>query len=293
VAYIGSHGVRLLAPVNINQGVPGVGDAAARRPYGSQLGLIRAIQQAGQATFHGLEVKMEKKFSQGLYFLGSYTWSKSLDNQSIGTDITSAVGAEAQDPRNLRAEWGRSTYDRPHRFVYSTVWEIPYGHGKHFGHDAAGPLDWVFGGWQFSGIYTASSGTGVTAQMLYSDIGADAGTNARPDAILPADLPKSERTIDRWFNTAAFKKPTTARYGTAGRDTIQTPGVSNFDIGISKYLKWGKDATRRVQVRAEMFNALNNTHLGIPDHSIDDAAFGAIGGAGSARQIQFGFRFEW
>jgi hypothetical protein len=236
---------------------------------------------------------MEKKYAQGLYFLGSYTWSKSLDNQSTGTDSSAAVGSEAQDPRNLRAEWGRSTFDRPHRFVFSTVWEVPYGRGKHFGRDAAAPLDWVFGGWQFSGIYTASSGTGVTATMLYTSINADAGTPARADAILPANLPKSERTIEKWFNTAGFKKPSTPRYGTAGRNTIQTPGMNSFDIGISKYFKWGKDATRRVQVRAEMFNALNHTNFGLPNHGIDDAAFGSIGGAGAARVIQFGFRFEF
>jgi hypothetical protein len=293
VAYVGSHGVRLLAPVNINQGPPGATDAAARRPFGSQIGLIRAIQYAGQSSYHGLTVKMEKKYAQGLYFLGSYTWSKSLDNQSTGTDSSSAVGSEAQDPHNLRAEWGRSTFDIPHRFVFSTVWEVPYGRGKRFGHDAAGPLDWVFGGWQFSGIYTAQSGTGITASMLFTDVNADTGTATRPDAILPANLPKSERTIERWFNTAGFVKPSTPRYGTAGRNTIQAPGLQNFDIGISKYFKWGKDATRRVQVRAEMFNALNHTNFGLPNQSIDDAAFGVIGGAHAARVIQFGFRFEW
>jgi len=129
--------------------------------------------------------------------------------------------------------------------------------------------------------------------MLNTAVNADTGTTTRADAIFPANLPKSERTIQKWFNTAAFVKPDTNRYGTAGRNTIQTPGLQNFDIGISKYLKWGKDATRRVQFRAEMFNALNHTNLGIPSHGIADAAYGAIGSAATARVIQFGFRFEF
>jgi hypothetical protein len=235
---------------------------------------------------------MEKKYAQGLYFLGSYTWSKALDNQSTGTDNTVASGSEAQDPHNMRAEWGRSAYDMPHRFIFSTVWEIPYGHGKHFGSNVAKPLNGFFGGWQFSAIYVAQSGSAITAQMLCTNINADSGT-CRPDALKDPNLPKSQRTIKKWFDTSAFVIPSTPRYGSEGRNTINVPGLSNFDLGISKYFKWGKDAAKRIQFRAEMFNAFNNTHLGVPNNSKDSAGFGSIASAGDPRLIQLGLRFEF
>jgi len=296
VAYVGSRGVKLLAPVNINQGPPApaaAGSATARRPFGPAIGEIRAVQYAGSSSYNGLVVKTEKRFSQGLLFLGSYAWSKSLDNQSTGLDNSSAVGNQAQDPNNLRAEWGHSTFDVPHRLVFSAVWEIPYGRGRRFGADAARLLDWAIGGWQLSGIYTAQSGTWLTATMLFSDINADTGANVRPDAIGPANLPKEHRTLSRWFDTAVFVKPSTNRYGNAGRNTIQGPGLQGTDIGISKSFKWGADAAKRIQFRAEMFNSLNHTNPGNPVNAINSPAFGAINSAGSARVIQFGLRFEF
>ena len=293
VAYVGTHGVHLLAPVDINQGPPGPNEAN-EMPYGSALGEIWTIQYAGSSDYNGLEAKIQKRWGQGLWFLASYTASKSMDNNSEGTNGDSASGNLAQNPNDLKAEWARSTFDVPQRFVYSGVWQLPYGHGRHFGNDAAKPLDWILGGWQLSGIYTAQSGTFITASMLSTDINADSNCNCRPDEVANPNLPKSQRTIAQWFNTAAFAIPSTNRYGNAGRDTIQAPGLQNIDLGIDKYFRWGKEAAKRIQFRAEMFNAFNHVNFGIPNNSIDSGpAFGAITGSAAAREIQFALRFEF
>jgi hypothetical protein len=293
VAYIGSAGVRLSLPVDINAAPPGLGDIPSRRPYGAQIGSIVAYRAWGHSIYHGMLIKAEKRSSRGLYFLTSYTLSKAIDNQSTGFENTSAQGGGSpQDPNNISAERGLASFDRRHRFVFSTVWEIPYGHGRHFGTNVAKPANWILGGWQLSVIYTAQSGSPVSAVMACSDINADGG-NCRPNLLASPNLPQSQRTIARWFDTAAFAKPTTPAYGTAGRSIIQTPGVSNFDIGLGKSFRWGKDAARRVQFRAEFFNAFNNTHFGYPNNSIDSPGFGSITSAGSPRLIQFALRFEF
>jgi hypothetical protein len=216
-----------------------------------------------------------------------------MDNNSEGTNGDSASGNLAQNPNDLKAEWARSTFDVPQRFVYSGVYELPYGHGRHFGSSVAKPLDWILGGWQLSGIYTAQSGTFITASMLSTDINADSNCNCRPDEVANPNLPKSQRTIAQWFNTAAFAIPSTNRYGNAGRDTIQAPGLQNIDLGIDKYFQWGKEAAKRIQFRAEMFNAFNHVNFGIPNNVIDSTAFGSITSSAAAREVQFALRFEF
>ena len=86
---------------------------------------------ARHSIYHGLQSKIEKRFSRGLYFLASYTWSKSIDNQSNGTDDSAASGQYPQDPNNAALDRGLSSFDRTHRFVGSAVWEIPFGRTGH------------------------------------------------------------------------------------------------------------------------------------------------------------------
>ena len=129
VAYVGTSGNRLLATSNINAASPGLTDPVARRPFGPALGEIRELSNSAHSTYHGLQSRIEKRFSRGLYFLGSYTWSKSIDNQSNGTDDSAASGQYPQDPANRALDRGLSSFDRTHRLVASGVWEIPFpGH---------------------------------------------------------------------------------------------------------------------------------------------------------------------
>ena len=159
VNYVGTRGVRLLSPIDINNGGPAPvasGAPANRQPFGTALGLIETLLQEGSSNYNGLQVKVEKKFSQGLYLLASYTYSKSLDNDSNGTDSAAAVpSVNAQNPNCLACEYGPSTFDVPQRFVFSGVYELPFGRGKHFGGNMPEVANLALGGWQLSGVYTA------------------------------------------------------------------------------------------------------------------------------------------
>ncbi len=238
-AYVGTSGVRLLTASDINSAPPGATNPALRQPFGAALGSIRELSNSAHSTYHGLQTKLEKRFSGGLYFLGSYTWSKSIDSQSNGTDMAVASGQYPQDPRNPGLDRGLSSFDRAHRFVGSLVWEIPFGRGKALGSGAPRAVSAVLGGWQVSGVFTAQSGSPFSVQIACADINAE-GNNCRPNRLASGELPANQRSIARWFDTTAFAIPSPVAFGNAGRNILRGPGTVNTDLALSRSIPLGK-----------------------------------------------------
>jgi len=292
VAYVGTSGNRLLTASDINAALPGTTDPTTRQPYGPALGEIRELSNSAHSIYHGLQTKIERRFSHGLYFLGSYTWSKSIDDQSNGTDTVVASGQYPQDPLNASLDRGLSSFDRPQVLVANAVWEIPFGRGAAEQSRAREWLSGALGGWQMSGILTAQSGTPFSVLMSCADINAE-GNNCRPNRIASGALPAGQQSIGEWFNTSAFVIPSTPEYGSAGRDILRAPGLNDIDLALSKSFLWSSVETRRLQIRGEFFNTLNHTNLGVPVNSIDSPAFGTITSAGPGREIQLGARLEF
>jgi len=292
VGYVGTSGNRLLTASDINAALPGATSPTTRQPYGPALGEIRELSNSAHSIYHGLQSKVEKRFSGGLYFLGSYTWSKSIDNQSNGTDTAIASGQYPQDPLNTSLDRGLSSFDRPQVLVGSAVWEIPFGRGPAERSHVRELVNDVLGRWQLSGILTAQSGTPFSVLMNCADINAE-GNNCRPNRVASGALPSGQQSINEWFNTAAFAIPSTPQYGSAGRNILFAPGLNDIDIALSKSFLWGTVETRRLQIRTEFFNALNHTNLGVPQNSIDSPAFGTITSSLPGREIQLGARLEF
>lgn len=291
-AYVGTSGSRLLMTSNINAAPPGAKDPATRRPYGPALGEIRQLSNGAHSSYHGLQLKAEKRYGGGLYFLAAYTWSKSLDNQSTGTDDSAAAGQFPQDPADHDRDRGPSSFDRTHRFTASAVWEIPLGAWSRRNSSAVRTARAALGGWQLSGILQAQTGSPFSIVTPCATINAE-GNNCRPDRIADGALPSGMRSLDRWFDPSAFVIPATPRYGNAGRNVLRGPGSAVLDLSLSKSILLGGEAVRRLQIRAEFFNALNRANFGLPVHSMDSPALGSITAAASARVIQLGARFEF
>jgi Carboxypeptidase regulatory-like domain/TonB-dependent Receptor Plug Domain/TonB dependent receptor len=292
VGYVGTSGNRLLTASDINAALPGATNPTTRQPYGPALGEIRELSNSAHSIYHGLQSKIEKRFSGGLYFLASYTWSKSIDNQSNGTDTAIASGQYPQDPLNTSLDRGLSSFDRPQVLVGSAVWEIPFGRGPAERSRVRELVNDLLGRWQLSGVLTAQSGTPFSVLMNCADINAE-GNNCRPNRISSGSLPSGQQSINEWFNTSAFAIPSTPQYGNAGRNILFAPGLNDIDIAVSKWFPWGTVETRRLQIRSEFFNALNHTNLGVPQNSIDSPAFGTITSSLPGREIQFGARLEF
>jgi hypothetical protein len=284
VAYVGTSGNRLLTAANINAAPPGATNPLMRQPFGPALGEIRELSNTANSIYNGLQSKVEKRFSHGLYFLASYTWSKSIDDQSNGTDTAAASGQYPQDPNHPELDRGLSSFDRTQRFVGSGVWEIPFGPGL------PAALRGFLGGWQLSETFVAETGPPFSVLMNCADVNSQ-GNNCRPNRTSSGELPADQRSVNEWFNTAAFVIPSPQAYGNAGRNILRGPGTTDLDLAISKSFRWGE--SRRLQIRSELFNALNHTNLGLPVSSIDSAGFGSITAAGPAREIQFGARLSF
>jgi hypothetical protein len=188
---------------------------------------------------------------------------------------------------------GRSDYDVPHRFVLSYVYELPFGRGKAFGARMSPTLDAILGGWQVTGITTFARGQYKSASLGVDWLNAGAFTTSQPDII--GDIDTGRSLPDSYLNTAAFDYPRDSAGnrihvpGNAGRNTIEDPGLNNWDMGIFKNFKIGERFN--TQFRWEMFNVWNHTQFGTANLSLSSANFGRITSTlVGPRRMQLGLR---
>ncbi len=291
VSYVGSITRELPRTYNINGA--GIGDPATERQRRlvPTMGSIVYRETSGRAHYNSLETNLEKRMSSGWQVRMSYTWSRSIDDtvELLGDEYQTGI---VQDWRNLRADEGRSTFNREHRFVTNAIWQLPFGTGHRWLREG-GVADWILGGWQISGIMQLMSGQpwnptianptqflGVTESVW------------RPDLV--GDPSVSNPSPNGWVNAAAFAIPRNAdgsyRFGTMERNSLTGPGYFNLDMAMMKSFTFG--ANTRVQLRAEAFNVLNTPSYGIPERNLSSPDFGKIRTTvNSPRQMQFGIKF--
>ena len=157
VSYLGSQGHKLPVGWNINQAFPGPGSVSSRRPFPAFANLVGGfISSIGDSNFNGLSARVERRLGEGLSFLSTFMWSKSIDDNYGVSAAADGSAFFAQDARNLRAERSVSDYDVKLRWVLSGVYDLP---GKRLGNKLARG---VAGGWQMTGILTFQSGRSFT-----------------------------------------------------------------------------------------------------------------------------------
>jgi len=294
LAYVGNKGTHLARLVQRNQPSPGPGSVNSRRPY-LGYGSINAVESSGNSIYHGLLISGEKRFSNGLSFLLSYTFSKAIeDSGSPALDSTPAGSDQPQDPRNLRLERGLSPHDVRSRFVYSYVYELPFGKGKHFLNGAPRPVDFLLGGWQTNGVATLQTGRHFTFINSF-DVSNTGTSNPRANELRDPTLPDDQRSLQRWFDTSAVALPAPYTYGNAGRNTGLGPGQVNFDMSFFKNIvlteNKGNFRPDTLQFRAEFFNIFNHPQFDIPNRLVGTPQFGTITGVvNSQRQVQFSLK---
>jgi outer membrane receptor protein involved in Fe transport len=264
-AYVGSRGRGLPFVVDVNQARPDGTPA----PF-DRVGKVLVIDDIGDSTYHSGQFKLEKRFGEGLFLLGSYTWSKSID--TVGSAMTDAkFNGGVQNIFDVKQNRGPSDWDVPHRFSLSYVYDLPYRKTAGQG----GALKALFGNWQVSGLFVARSGMPGTVTVGSSIPGGD----ARPDLLHDPNLPGSERSVDHWFDTTAFVAKRAADgktllAGNAGRNIIRGPAYVNLDMGLIKFIPVKNDV--RLQLRVEAFNLTNTPHFALPVLRMNDPAFGKI-----------------
>jgi hypothetical protein len=287
VAYVGSVGTRLDLNLSANSApTPGAGSAAevtARRPFPYMLRDVLYGTDLGRTYYNGLQVKIDRRFSNGLQALVSYTWSKAMDNGTDGFYV-----GNPQNAYNLDAEHGLSNSDRTHMLRISGIYELPFGTGKRW--LSKGPAAYILGNWQFNTISSLTSGTPVVLSVAgdVANVGNTVKTYERPNVVGNPAL--SNPTMNLWFNTSAFAVPVLS-FGNAGRGLVRNPAFYNSDMSLFKNIPIKERVS--AQLRIEAFNALNIQGPGNPsgNASTGNTNFGRITSiANSPRDVQLALK---
>lgn len=293
VNYIGTKGTDLLMRRNIAQALPydpaNPLPVAARKPYPNFVVYIDS-DFSGTSNYHSLNTKLERHTSSLVATL-VYTWAKSTDNKSAAAGIGASAFNGWQgllDNSRPELDRGRSDFDVDHRLVGSFVYNLPFGNGERFAGNASGLKNALVGGWQVNGILTLQRGFPIT--ITAADAGGlndSFGTN-RADIAGDPYPSGFEKSIDAWFNTAAFAQPAPGSFGTVGRNTLRGPGINNLDFALFKNFDLVRGS--RLQFRFESFNAFNHAQFNAPVVNVADNRFGRILSARPGRINQLGLK---
>jgi hypothetical protein len=278
VSYVGNRGDGMLARLDMNAGlVPGLDNAG--RPYFARFGRTASTTNLGVPTttrYHSLQVKVDRRFKNNLLVTNSYTLgrAKGYNNGDSNGDIST--------PANIALSYGRPENDRTHAYVSSFVYVLPFR--------SEGPLNWVIGGWQIAGMFTAQSGRALDITMSNALLRAP-GNTQRPDMTGNAGIIGGIGRGGLWFDTSAFKEPDPNTFGTLTRRGagIDGPGFVNLDASLVKQLGTGDG--RHAEFRVDAFNITNSLHANDPNTNFGQATFGQITGSYGERLIRFGVRF--
>jgi hypothetical protein len=274
---------------------PTVIRAQLLRPYPEFCNINNDQVPAGSSWYHALELQFNHRFSHGLQFLLSFTYSKYLDNTSGPNSWASGAADAVQNSYNLAAEKSFDPNDIPRSLVLSWVYDLPIGRGKAVGANFNKVSQAILGKWQVAAIATFKDGFPLAVTDLTNNSNSLGGTQ-RPN-ILGDPVPSNQSIYD-WVNPSVFTQPTPFTYGDAPRTMgyLRSPGYANWDIGIHKEWNWRE--LLRLQFRAELFNAFNRANFYAPTANpalsyYIPGEFGQITSAFPARDTQFALKLYW
>lgn len=297
-AYVGNHGVRIPGQFNLNAGTV-IGAGTAGQPEYPRTANATEFWQGFSSMYNGLQIKLNRQFSNGLLITTAFTWAKGMDYQTGDDGAYDFYGADFQ--RN----YARTDFDRKYTYVQSFVYALPFGKGQHW--MSSGPLVSILGNWQVSGIISAYSGTPVT-------ITANGGTLALPganigqtaDQVAPVQILGGIGVGNPWFSTSSFAQPTGARYGSSGRNIFDGPGLFALNFSLFKDFKIKEHS--QFELRCDTFNLSNTPEFVFSsanpiNQSITSSSFGditgtlgsgtGVNGTGGGRAIQLAAKFSF
>ena len=301
VDFVGSRDNHLVLNYSDNSPQPGPGPIAAPRlPYAGVIPDFAYDTNVGYSAYSALEAKVERRFSQGLTFLGAYTWSHCLDISSGLYD-----GDPFPNPNNIRSLYGNCDMDYPNILTFSAVYNLPFGKGQHFGGSMSGAADAILGNWQMGAILAANSGGPFSVTLPFDNANTGIGgqfaqeiSNPRPSGFTP--------TRAAYYDPNAFGACAQYTYCNTGRNILRGPGRVDFDFSLSKNFKFTE--AKYLELRIESFNLFNRVNFASPGGGAQ-GSFTNFGGAasvsegtpnymgifaaGPGREIQFGAKLHF
>jgi hypothetical protein len=286
VAYAGSKGTALYEFRNVNQASPTAdpnSDINGRRRYPFIPSGFSLWCSCSSSSYNSLAAKVEKRFSSGLSFLGAYTFSKTIDEQS-NASLGFADGSGFRNANYPGIERGLADFNVPHRFVLSLSYQLPFGKGKPFASSVNGFGNALIGGWELQTVSSYQTGTPRTVQANIGVSNSDG--NDRPDVVPNVSIVPQHQDPSNWINFDAFTTAQPGTFGNTGRNTVQTSSVTSVDLSLFKDFAISERV--KLQFRAEAFNLLN--HPNFRSDSLNNvwgsASFGEYSAARPSRQLQ-------
>ena len=283
ICYQGSSTHFMQYRFDINNPGPHPTIPANRRRLRPQRTGVTLGEPGANASYNALVTRVEKRFSKGITFLTSYTWSHNIDNNTQFLD-TGLFNVANQYDRG--AERASANIDMTQSFTSSFTWQLPFGKDRAVGSNWGSAADAILGGWQVGGL--VSLRTGFPFEVTFPGDPQNSGTTNRGDRVGSGVL--SNPTIDNWFDQSAFVVSAPGVYGTNGRNVLRGPGGKNFDFMLGKRFRMPWEG-HTVQFRFEAFNFTNTPQFGQPAGGMLRAATGTINRAGEPRRIQFGLKY--
>jgi len=295
-------------------------EAPNRTASGIRIPLVDAFtyeSSVADSEANAGSVRLRKRLAKGYSIGGTYTFSKSLDDASsigagatsgantpgLGAGGTGAAGAGAssgggaanvaQNPFDLSAERGLSSFNQTHKFTADYLVELPFGHDKRW-LTGNTPARAIFGDWQWSGDWTIASGLPFTPRFLGAVCDVNGGTNGtlRPELVPGQSIFLPSRSIGEWFNTGAFvNTPPCGSYGNARRNSIIGPGSKVFDMAFTKIVPLKE--SRVLEFRAQATNIFNIANYSSIDTTVNSPTFGRVTAVGAMRQFTITSRFRF
>src|SRR5438093_1822751 len=278
--YIGARGDRLQQGVNFNLAPPGPGAIDPRRPYAPlypRMANATVLMNVASSTYNAAQFVFNRRYKDGLTLTTHYTWAHAQETRLTPWDFSLS---ETGDTPN---------FDIRHHWVLTSNYELPWGK------NLTGIAHGFLSNWQLNASASWQSGVAFTIVNAASRTNTGAATGGvgpdRPMLIGNPVLPKSQQTIQRWFNTDAFAAAPQFTPGNIGYSLLHGPAQRRLDLSIFKDLPVSESS--KLQLRAECYNVTNTANFYLPDNNFGSSGFGSISSTGNSipRQMQFGIKY--
>ncbi len=312
IGYFGNKMNHMIGRYDENLPRPGPGSPNSRRPWsrteipascrgdlcfeGTEPGGFITLGRMNRHAFrentlyHGLQTKLEKRYSQGLTYILSYSWSHVIGDARGVTGSGDAPGSNLRfvlDPLDWKRERGNGAQDMRHRFIGSFVYELPLGHGKRYGSGWNAGLNAILSEWSVGSIVTLTSGT--PQHLTVAGNPANVGGGDRPDVVPGTSWKLDNPDPSGFYNPDAFVPNEPFTFGDAGKNILVGPGNIGWDFSLFKNIRISEKYG--VQFRAEAFNFPNHPNFNFPNAQVGNRNFGVISSARAQRIMQLGVKF--
>lgn len=294
--YVGTLAIREVVQLNLNAAAPGTGVTGGAL-YQS-LGTTASIYQEtpmGTASYNGLQVIAKKRFANGGMVGFNYTYSRAINNYADNSDATPLVSYLPSYGKNR----GVAGFDLTHNFVAYGNTPLPFGKGQRFLTHSVGNI--VFGGWQLDNLLIRTSGTPITITASGSSLNAPGNSQFANQLVSRVHIFGGHDSTHPYFDPTAFSAITTASFGTASRGSVRGPGFFNWNLGISRNLRFADRYEFRI--RGEAFNLTNTPRFGNPGSNVSSVTtsnsiqnlngFSVITSASNQRTVRLSARFSF